>query len=362
MVIKIGEFRTTKKIRSYVKDILDSGNITEGKYVSAFEKRLATYLGVDSAIAVTNGTVSLELIGNYLMRTYGPLYVCIPALTYPATANAFINTGHHVILCDVSDGNDGYIFQMDIDTLDEKTKEDIDVIVPVHLMGYPCYMERIMAEAKKYKWIVVEDVAEAFGTIYHDKKVGTFGDFASFSFYVSHNITGGELGAVVAKRKKDSEILRIMKRHGRTTNNPLEFKHYYVGSNNKTTEFCAAIALSQLEEADSILEKRFKNAEYLHDNAGYNHGYPCPIYKGVSFLGFPIQCDTKAKRNKLAEEFKKQGIETRNMFPCLTNQKAYRFIFSGSYPVAKHLQDTALYVGVHQYLSKEDLKKMARVI
>lgn len=357
MEIRIGDFKTTDRIRSYINEILDNGRLTEGPFTERFEEKVKGILGIDNALAVTNGTVSLQLIGQYLKMKHGKLKVCVPALTFPATLNAFLIVGHDVVLCDVGDD-----LLIDIGTLSEEEKESIDVIVPVHLMGYSADMESIMEAAKKYGWIVIEDTAEAFGGEYKGRKLGTIGDFGSFSFYVSHNITGGELGLITTKDPKTAKIFNSMKKHGRDFDSPLEFRHPYVGSNYKTTEFCSAVALAHLDIADELLNKRFSTARYYYENIKNPMLEPFPVTQGFSPLGYPIRCKSEKERDMFCKRLNAEGIETRHIFPNLMNQEAYAGMLHGKYPVSDRLEKTVFYIGVHHLLKEEDKKKIVEVL
>ena len=225
-----------------------------------------------------------------------------------------------------------------------------------------------MKLASKYGWYVIEDTAEAFGTTLigsGDEKnhyAGTIGDFGIFSFYISHNLQGGELGAVVTRNKEAARIMRSMKNHGRV-GNKLEFNHSFVGSNYKTTEFSAALLLDNLDSADEILTKRLDNARYLHDNIKNKKLEPFPITDGFSPLGYPIKAVNKYYRDIIVKKLNDSGVETRNMFPCLASQQAYdQFFNEGDYKNATELAEKSFYVGIHQYLDREDLDKMIEVL
>jgi CDP-6-deoxy-D-xylo-4-hexulose-3-dehydrase len=356
-MIRIGDFIMDEEHRKAIEDVLSSGRLTEGKYVKKVEKILEDFLGVKHAILVTNGTVALQLVSLYLTwlkkRT---LKIMVPAMTFPATLNAFYITNHMCALCDV-----GKDLLIDLDSLSEKEKKELDVIVPVHLMGYSCNMDKIMKEAEIYNWIVVEDAAEAFGGEYSGKKLGTFGDFGTFSFYMSHNIMGGELGCVVTNDTKAASVMRSMKNHGRTGPN-LIFNHDYPGSNYKTNEFCAAIAYANLLNVDKILKTRYENAKYFYDNIKNPKLEPlrCPI--GFSPLGYPINAKTKEYRDYICEILNKNGIETRKMFPNLALQPAFRKIYGNNYPIATEMANKLFYIGVHHYLTDEEKKKIVGVL
>lgn len=353
-MIRIGDFKITNRQREIINEILDSGRLTEGPWVDKLERRMEEFLGVKHAILTTNGTVSLQLISHLFNNG---LTVCVPAMTFPATINAFLTTGKNVILCDV-----GEDLQINIDALTEKQKKEIDIIVPVHLMGYTANMDKIMKQAEIYNWVVIEDTAESFGAKIDDKYAGTIGDFGSFSFYVSHNIGCGELGMVVTNNDYHNMILRSMKNHGRVGES-LKFLHSYIGSNYKTTEFMAGICYANMEDVDKILEVRRNNAKYFYDNVNNNNMIPFDISDDFSPLGYAFFCTSESYKDYVCAILKDNGIETRDIFPCLANQEAFKHLFDNKdYPVADYLEKRIFYIGCHQYLTIEDKEKIVEIL
>jgi len=353
-MIRIGDFRVTDKQREIVNQILDSGRLTEGPWVEKLERKMEEFLGVKHAILTTNGTVSLQLISHL----YEPgLTVCVPAMTFPATINAFLATGKNVVLCDI-----GEDLQIDIDKLTDKQKKEIDIIVPVHLMGYTANMKKIMEEAEKYNWTVIEDTAEAFGAKIDDKYAGTIGDFGSYSFYVSHNIGCGELGMVVTNNDYHAMLLRSIKNHGRVGDS-LKFLHSYIGSNYKTTEFMAGICYANMENVKEILDTRIQNCEYFFENTTNENIEPFNIKQDISPLGYAFKCNSEAYKNYVCAHLKDAGIETRDIFPCLANQEAFKHMFkSKDYPIADELEKRIFYIGCHQYLTEEEKKLIVETL
>lgn len=347
-MIRLGDMRTTIKHEEAALDIVKKGMFTEGKYVNMLEREMEAYLGVKHAILTSNGTVSLQLIAHYLQhKLKRKLKFCVPAMTFPATYNAFKLTGNDIILCDV-----GEDMQIDLNTLNKKQLKKIDVIVPVHLIGYPCNMDIVMEFAKKYNWIVLEDCAEAFGAEFNGRKVGTFGDFGSFSFYASHNIWAGELGMVTTNG--DDKPMRAIKKHGRVED-PMKFNHPYVGSNYKTTEFSAAMCHVNLQDVEQILKKRWDNSMFYFNNIKNPNLTLFPVPKEFSPLGYPIQCKDAHYRDIIAQKMKDNGVEYREMFPCLSNLK-------GKFPIAEKLSKSMFYIPSHQELTKEDIQKITEVL
>ena len=358
-MIRIGDFKPEQKYVDAVTEVIKSGRITEGPKVAELEKVMAKYLDVKNAILVTNGTIALQLVSLYLRSKEkdNELNVVVPALTFPATINAFSGSGHPVAMCDI-----GEDLLIDINTIDTSDKQETDIIVPVHLMGYPANMDVIMAEAKKYDWTVIEDACEAFGAEYKGKKVGTIGHFGCFSFYVSHNITAGELGMIVTNDDEAAKVLRSMKNHGRVGNGML-FNHAHVGYNAKTTEFQAAIGLVSMKDADKTLKIRKDNCQYFFDNIKNKKLTPFPITKGLSPLGYTIGCKSEKSKNRVCKILNDEGIETRGMFPCLANQKCYSYQYQFiNLPIANKMEKNLFYIGCHAYLSEEDKKKVVETL
>ena len=354
MDIRLGNFKTTVAQKRIVNEIIDTGRLTEGKYVKKFEDATARFLDVNNVVAVSNGTVALQLVAHFIRQQYPKAKtVCVPAITFPATLNAFEVCGFKTMLCDIEPNT----LCMDINTLTKRQKKKIDVIVPVHLMGYTCDMDNIMEQADKYNWIVIEDFAEAFGSTYKGKKVGTIGHFGTCSFYVSHILQGGELGIVTTNNPINAGLLRSMKNHGRI-GDLMRFQHGFIGSNYKTTEFCAGICYIQMKDADKYIQKRKDNAKYIHDNIKNSNITGLQVGTNYSVLGYTIKASSILHKLLACEKLNSVGIETREIFPCLAHQPAYKGKFKGYYPIANHIENRCFYIPCHQYLSKNDLQRI----
>src|SRR5512140_1035165 len=174
-------------------ECLDSTWISsKGRFLADFEREFARYIGVAHAGAVSNGTVALHLA--LVALGIGPDdEVLVPTLTYIASVNAITYTGATPVFVD-SCASD---WQMDPDDVRRKITPRTRAIMAVHLYGHPCPMEELRAIAKEHDLFLIEDCAEAFGSLYHGQHVGTFGDIATFSFFGNKTITTGEGGMVV---------------------------------------------------------------------------------------------------------------------------------------------------------------------
>lgn len=393
--IHVGEFKTTKKIRNIVLKILDSGRISEGYYANLFEKKWAEYIGTKFSVALNSGTSSLiaglEAIKNKYPDVKNSKIITTP-LTYIATSNSILLTGFSPIFVDIEP--DGFCISPEAIRAHLENVEDTknySIILPVHLLGYPVDMDKILKIAKEYDLLVVEDSAQAHGTIYKGKKVGNFSLFSAFSFYIAHNIQAGQLGAVVSNDKEIVNLTVQIKSNGRMCtcgvctrsvgNCPYSnadfdprFTHNLLGYNFRPMEFQAAIALAQLEEVEDIIKRRQNNVKMLNEYlAEFSNILDLPKYsRDVSYLAYPIIIkDRKISLNSIKNNLELEGIETRSIFSFIPDQLSYSYLKStyqekSKLPNAKNIFENGFYIGCHQYLNDEDLefiyKKFKKVL
>lgn len=389
--IHVGDFKIGEEEKKAVNEVLDSGRISEGEKVREFEKEFSKYIGTKYAIALNSGTSAL-IAGLTAVQYHKDLRVkhntkiITSPITYIATSNAIVLTGFEPVYVDI-DKEIFCITPENIATYLESVDdlENHSLILPVHLMGYPCDMNAINRIAKKYGLITFEDSAQAHGTLYNSKKTGSLSLLSDFSFYIAHNIQAGELGAVTTD---DYEIIRLIKKikaNGRMCDCPIctrainvcpkinaykgeddfdpRFVHDLIGYNFKAMEFQAALALTQLKKADWITEKRRENVKYLNEGLKkFSDILQLPKYSNeVSYLAYPIVIKKPEvlSRKKLRTNLQNAGIETRPLFGCIpTHQPAYSYLkkkYEGKLPNADYIGRNAFYIGCHQYLTQDDL-------
>ncbi|MBU2249851.1 MAG: DegT/DnrJ/EryC1/StrS family aminotransferase [Gammaproteobacteria bacterium] len=385
--IHVGEFRIGEKERNTINAVLDSGRVSEGEYVREFEDNFAEYIGTKHCIAVNSGSSAL-LVGLDALRIDREFYTnkaITTPLTYIATTNAIVKARLDPDFVDV----DPYTFGIDTGSLSETladiNSEIYDVLVLVHLMGYPCEMKIIESIAKEYSLHVVEDAAQAHGTVYDNQKCGSFGIFSIFSFYIAHNIQAGEMGAVCTNDSDIAEKVRQLKANGRSckckvctrytggcavkekTGIDPRFNHEFVGYNFKTTEFTAALANLQLSRADEIKKKRLENVKYLNDELKFlEPNIRLPLYnENVSYLAYPMVIEGKFKRKQLLNELEHCGVENCPLFGCIPLQQPayemYKSDYENKLKNARHIGKKGFYIGCHQYLSDDDLEYVVKV-
>ena len=250
----------------YVKDCLDTGWVSSvGAYVDQFEKITAEFAGTKYAVATSSGTTALH-IALILAGVNENDYVVTNNVTFVATCNAIKYTGAHPILIDADERN----WQMDLDLLEsflnesteqrngfcyhKKDGKRIPVIMPVHVLGNICDMDRLMSLAKKHNIVVIEDSTEALGSFYRNKHAGSFGLMGTFSYNGNKIITTGGGGMIVT----DDEMLAKKAKHLTTQakSDSFEYIHDEVGYNYRLVNVAAAMGVAQMEQLSEFLKRK----------------------------------------------------------------------------------------------------------
>jgi perosamine synthetase len=250
----------------YVKECLDTGWVSSvGSYVTQFENMVAEYAECKYGVATSNGTCALH-IALMLAGVKQDDYVIAPNVTFIASINAIKYTGADPILIDV----DPSTWQMDLGLLEEFLENETDekngelfyvqdgrtirCMLPVHVLGNVCDMDRLMALAEKYKLPVIEDATESLGTYYKGKHTGGFGKMGCFSFNGNKIITTGGGGVIVT----DNEELAKKAKHLTTQakSDPFEYVHDEVGYNYRLVNVLAAMGVAQMELLPSFVKRK----------------------------------------------------------------------------------------------------------
>ncbi len=254
--------RATEKAKKALLDALESGRwcrIYEGSKAEQFEKAFAAYHDAKHGIAVTNGTVSLELALKAGGIGYGD-EVLVPAVTFIASASAITEVGAVPLFADI-DPETADISPSSIeDQLTDRTK----AALVVHYGGYPVDFDRILPIAKRNGLFLVEDCAHAHGTEWKGRKVGAIGDMGSFSFQESKSLASGEGGMVLTDDDELEERARLIHNIGRVVGTP-GYAHFVLSSNYRLSELQAALLLAMMDELPGEVDQKSADGEYLAD-------------------------------------------------------------------------------------------------
>lgn len=342
--------------KKYVNECLESSWISsKGSFVRRFEEAFAAYTGAPHAVSVCNGTAALHLALIALGIGVGD-EVVVPTLTYVASANAISYTGAIPVFVDSLPDT----WQMDPREVAKKITSRTKAIMAVHLYGHPCDLDSLLSLCQAHRLFLIEDCAEAFGTFYKGRHVGTFGEVGAFSFFGNKTITTGEGGMVICRKGEVHQQLVLYKGQGVNSAHP--YWHEVVGYNYRMTNICAAIGYAQLEQAEWILkQKKFIALEY--EKALKNLPIQChkPIGDVVhSHWMCSILVNNLQLRDALRDYLAEAGVETRPFFYPLHCLPIYKQM--ERYPVAEVLSERGINLPSYPALSLRELQEICNVI
>lgn len=327
--------------------VLSSGWFILGKEVESFEKSFANYLGIKYCIGVGNGLEAIQISLMALEIGKGDEVITTP-LSAAATTLAILATGAKPVFVDTTDDgliNIGLIAQ----AITKKTK----AIIPVHLYGNPVDLEALQSICKKHNLLLIEDAAQAHGSSYKGKKLGTFGDINCFSFYPTKNLGAlGDGGAIVTNDKKLAEICATIRDYGQNG----KYNHVRFGLNSRLDEIQAAILSVKLTYLDRDNEKRRKLAKrYIKNLSNIPNLKIIAADQNVTpnFHLFVIRTN---KRNALQKFLKKFNILALIYYPkILPDQPFLKEYRSADLPAARNFVKTCLSLPIHPQLTLEEV-------
>lgn len=340
--------------KKYLNECIDTGWVSaNGRFVKEFEEKFAEYCGTKYAVSCANGTVSLHLALLSAGIKPGD-EVIIPTLTYIATANCVKYCGAVPVFADSELGS----FNIDPDDIEKRITSRTKAIMPVHLYGLCCNMDRINQIAEKYGLIVIEDAAEAHGAKIGDRKSGSMGDMGSFSFFGNKIITSGEGGMIVTNNEEFYNRMKILKAQGMSTEK--RYWHTELGYNYRMTNMQAALGLAQLENVDWHIGERKRISglykKYLSD-CPLVRMQSCPDnYTHVYWMNNVILSDeVKLIRDEVMRKMEECNIEMRPVFYPMHIMPPY-YDETLSLPNSEKISSRGISLPSHALLSEEDVK------
>lgn len=343
-----------------IRDIWDTAWLTNmGKKHNELTQQLKEKLEVPYISLFTNGHMALEL-AIQAFQLSGE--VITTPYTFASTTHAIIRNGLKPVFCDI----DPDTYTIDANKIEELITDKTSAIIPVHVYGNICDVEKIEKIAKKHNLVVIYDAAHAFYETYKGKSVASFGDASMFSFHATKMFNTIEGGAIATFSEKIDKKLYKLKNFGIENAEVVN----EVGSNAKMNEFQAAMGLCNLRHIEREREKRRKVVEryreYLDGHKGivlcteqegvsYNYSY-FPVVFRKEILGFD--------RNYIFEKLKGEGIFCRKYFyPLVSDYDCYRDQFdSSSTPIAKEIADSVLTLPLYADLALEDVDRICKLI
>jgi len=347
-------------------EVLLTKKITMSSITKKFEKEFAKYIGSKYALMVNSGS-SANLLATFAL--INPLNkkklkkgdeCLIPSLCWSTSLWPIVQAGLIPKFVDI----DPLTLNISIDDLKKKINKKTKAIMGVHILGNSANMDELMKIIKKNKLYLIEDTCESLGSTFNKKYLGSFGDFGTFSFYYSHQITAGEGGMIVCNDKKNYEIIHTLRAHGwdrGLKNNKNNFNFINSGFNLRPLEISAAIGFNQFKRLNQFKKTRFDNrvkiinrlkrSKYWKDQFSFID----PIKKlDPSWFGLPILINEnlKWKKNKFLAYLNKNGIETRPIISGnFLNQPSIKLYKLNAkkelFKNAQNIEDRGFFIGIH---------------
>lgn len=360
-MIRLTEIRLNEHAEKLVLDVLRSGQLAQGPLVQQFEKEFATISGTVEAIAVSNGTVSLETIVRALNIGPGD-EVIIPSFTFVATLNAVLHSGATVRFADISLET----FTIDPEHVKSLITDRTKAIIPVHLYGQMADMRALSSLVKESPISLIEDSAQAHGATFEGKPAGSWG-IGSFSFYATKNMTTGEGGMITTSDQNLANFVRLFRNQGMQS----RYQYEIAGSNQRMTDLQAAIGLSQVPYISEWSNRRRRNARYLSESLDGVPGIVTPFERPGSdhvFHQYTIRVTPEARitRDTLSMSLAQKEIQSGIYYPkTVYDYDCFREISRidiGDSPKSETAALEVLSLPVHQWLSESDLDQIVSVL
>ena len=328
-----------------------------GKYITQFEESFSQYCGVQYGVATSNGTTALHLALAALEIGPGD-EVIVPDITFAATINAVIYTGATPVIVDIEEDS----WCIDPNEIEKAITSRTKAIIPVHIYGQPCDMERICSIAEKNNLYLIEDCAEAHGAEWQGKKVGSFGIISCFSFFGNKVITTGEGGMCITNSEILKDKMRILRDHGMSKER--KYYHEVIGFNYRMTNLQAAIGTAQVERVDAILKWRAELEEQYRQVLSKVPGVilqenELSFRKKIAWLVSILV--SEEKRDRVLSVLKDNGVDVRAFFVPLSEMEIY-----GKYAAncirSKKISNMGLNLPTTFGIKKAEINKMASLI
>lgn len=338
--------------KSFAKT-LKSGWFILGNNVKQFEQEFADYLGAKYCVGVASGLDALEISLAALELPKGS-EVIVPSNTYIATILAIQKQGLKPVLVEP----DLATYNINPKLIEAKITTKTKAIIPVHLYGKPCEMDKIMKIAVNNGLFVIEDCAQSHGAKFKNTFTGTFGDFGAFSFYPTKNLGAlGDSGAIICKSEKMYEKIKALRNYG----SPEKYYNKYLGFNSRLDEVQAGFLSIKLKKLDQINKHKRELAQiYLNE---LNPEFIKPVVSKDSFDVYHIFAIRHKYRDLLKYYLYRNGVKTEIHYPVAPyKQEIMKNVIKGEYPLSQEIAYTILSIPISYAHTKKDVKRVVKLI
>jgi CDP-6-deoxy-D-xylo-4-hexulose-3-dehydrase len=374
-----------------VKDTIDGNDIkkliswletnprlTKGELNVKFEKEWSEWLGKKFSVFVNSGS-SANLAAVYALLLSGKLRnnkIVVPAVSWVTTVTPAVQFGMEPIMCECDEDNLG----LNIEHLKQIIKEhDPSSIILVHVLGFPNHMNEIVKLCKEYNIRLIEDTCESIGSEYEGKKLGTFGDLSTFSFYFGHHMSTIEGGMISTDDEELYHILLSIRSHGWDRDLPKSkqielrekynigdfrslYTFYYPGFNLRATDLQAFIGLEQLKKLDLIVKNRNLNYQKYHEGIKNNEWKINPPKDSfISNFSYPV---ITKNIKELVEKLTENNVECRPLICGSINEHPFWYERYGKQdlPISKKVHEYGLYLPNNHQMTVEEIDKVINIV
>ncbi len=349
--------QTGAEIEEAVTRVLRSGSYILGEENKKLEASLSKFIGTDYAVALNSGTDALHLALRALNIGAGDEVISV-AFTFVATTEAIGIVGAKPVFADI----DKDTFNIDPDKIEALITPKTKAIIPVHLYGQPCEMDKIMDIAKRHNLRVIEDACQAIGAEYKGQKVGSFGDFGCFSFYPTKNLgTMGDGGMLTTNDENLKNRAVALRNHG----SAVTYYHDEIGENSRLDEIQAAILRVKFPYIDEWNAARKANAEYYNE-----------LFKDCEDVVTPVELhDTKCiyhqytvkipNRDAVHKMLQENGIGAMLYYPVpLHMQKVHKYLNIPENSLPNTVENTKVVISLPMFpeLTREEQQTVAKTL
>lgn len=338
-----------------LREVLESGILTNGPMTRRFEELMAERHGTRHGVAFANGTVALAAM--YLAAGIGPGdEVIVPSLTFISTATSVLHVGATPVFADV----DPDTLNLDPDDVERRITDRTRAIVPVHYAGQPADMDRFVALGEAHGLTVLEDAAQAHGAALAGRPAGSWGAAAMFSFTPTKNITTGEGSVVTTDDDELATAMRLLRNHGMSA----QYHHTVLGYNWRISELQAAVGCCQMARLDDILATKRANAELMAELLDGIDGVAAPVApadREHPYMIYTLQVAPE-RRPAITGALDAAGIEWRLYFPPAHTQPIFADLADPQLPVTDAAVERLVSIPFHARLGPDELAEIAQVI
>lgn len=367
-------------------NVLKSKQLTLSKETKNFEKKFTSKLKSKYSLMVNSGSSANLLALQCLINPYRKNRlkkddeIIIPTLCWSTSLWPIVQSNLKPVFIDINPKT----LNIDEEKLETKITHKTKAILLVNVLGNSCDMNKIMKIKKKYNLILIEDNCESLGSKYKKKYLGTYGDFSSFSFYSSHQISSGEGGMICCKDKNDYNIIKSLRSHGWSRGTSFEneiykknkfldkrFIFFNSGFNLRPTEVSAAIGHNQFKRMDKLMKIRNINRKKIINSLLNNSYLKNKIdfyyenkFVNPSWFGLSIKILIKNfNKNKIIKKLENNGIETRPIisgnFADQPAAKLYGISLNQKFPNTDKVYNSSFFIGLPtKQINNKFLKKI----